>query len=57
MKQAHSAESYLAGDVDERIPRYSAFLTEHLQVQQRTFTITVVKLILLSTFTNHKNMS
>jgi len=37
---------YLASDVDESIPRYNSFLAEHLQVQQRTLTITVVELVL-----------
>ena len=44
---------YLARDVDESIPRYCAFDTEHLQVQQRTLAVTVIELILCHTNNDH----
>jgi len=48
-----TVSSYLAGNVDERVPRYGSFLAEHFQVEQCAVAIAVVKLILSNNNDNH----
>ena len=38
--------THLSSDINEGIPGYMALLTEDLQIQERTLTITVIELVL-----------